>query len=83
MAEKEYVFQLYGETLPDGGERAYGWWRGDGPTLLWANIVWVLVIFGWTAFWMVSLSEHNTRCGSNSPFLLHCHFMPADNMSVL
>lgn len=55
MAEKDFVFELYGATNPDGtSERAYGWWRGDGPTLVWANIVWVLVIIGWGAFWMVS-----------------------------
>lgn len=56
MAEEAYTYELYGATNPDGvSERAYGWWRGDGPTLLWANIVWVLVIIGWTAAWMVIL----------------------------
>lgn len=52
MAEKDFVYALYGPTNPNGSERAYGWWRGDGPTVLWANIVWCFVIFGWGAFWM-------------------------------
>lgn len=53
MAEKDFTYQLYGATNPNGSERAYGWWRGDGPTVLWANIVWCFVIFAWGAFWMV------------------------------
>lgn len=55
MADQTYVTELYGSTNPDGvSERAYGWWMGDGPTILWANIVWILVIIGWGGFWMVS-----------------------------
>ena len=54
MSEKDYVFELYGATNPDGvSERAYGWWRGDGPTLVWANLIWCCVIGAWTGFWMV------------------------------
>jgi Amt family ammonium transporter len=52
MANKNYVTELYGATNPDGSERAYGWWMGDGPTIVWANLVWIFVIIGWTAFWM-------------------------------
>lgn len=54
MADKDYVTELYGATNPDGiSERAYGWWMGDGPTLVWANLIWCFVIGAWTAFWMV------------------------------
>lgn len=58
MSEKAYVGELYGAFNPDGvSERAYGWWRGDGPTLVWANLIWCFVIGAWTAFWMVSKSS--------------------------
>ena len=43
------------------------WWMGDGPTIVWANLVWCLVIIGWTGFWMVSpspakLPKHYLSC---------------------
>lgn len=54
MADKQYTYDLYGPTNPDmTSPRAYGWWRGGGATIVWANLVWVLVIIGWTGFWMV------------------------------
>ena len=38
-----------GATAPDGvSPRHYGWFRGDTPHVLAANVIWVLVIFGWT-----------------------------------
>lgn len=49
MASKNYVYELYGATAPDGvSPRHYGWFRGDTPHVLGANVVWVLVLFGWT-----------------------------------
>ena len=38
-----------GDTAPDGvSPRHYGWFRGDTPHVLGANVIWVLVVFGWT-----------------------------------
>lgn len=49
MASKNYVYELYGDTNPDGvSPRHYGWFRGDTPNVLGANVIWVLVVFGWT-----------------------------------
>ena len=42
------VAHVTGATAPDGGPRHYGWFRGDTPHVLGANVIWVLVIFGWT-----------------------------------
>lgn len=38
-----------GSTAPDGvSPRHYGWFRGDTPHVLGANVVWCCVLFGWT-----------------------------------
>ena len=40
---------IAGATAPDGvSPRHYGWFRGDTPHTFAANVIWVLVIFGWT-----------------------------------
>ena len=70
MANENFVHELYGPTNPDGvSPKAYGWWLGGGPTIVWANLVWVLVIFGWVGFWMVGRLP---RSASTEPSKLCC-----------
>lgn len=50
-------------ALPDGGQRHWGWWMGDYPVALGANVVWVLVIAGWTLSMMIPFFYLLKICG--------------------
>nr|AEJ07736.1 ammonium transporter 1.2 [Asterochloris sp. Armaleo 7/29/2003] len=65
LAAKEgFVHELYGATNPDGvTPRHYGWWMGDDATILGANTVWILVIFGWTMGMMLPFFYGLKLCG--------------------
>ncbi|KAK9810023.1 hypothetical protein WJX72_003542 [[Myrmecia] bisecta] len=52
FADQAAVDQLYGPA-PDGSPRHYGWFMGDTPHVLGANVIWILVIAGWTLAMMV------------------------------
>ena len=53
-----------GATNPDGvTPRHYGWWMGDDATILGANTVWILVIFGWTMGMMLPFFYGLKLCG--------------------
>ena len=53
-----------GATNPDGvTPRHYGWWMGDDATILAANTVWILVIFGWTMGMMLPFFYGLKLCG--------------------
>ncbi|CAK0739452.1 hypothetical protein CVIRNUC_001167 [Coccomyxa viridis] len=62
MAHKEFVTELYG-AAPDGGQRHWGWWQGDYPNVLGANVIWCLVIFGWTFAMMAPFFYVLKLCG--------------------
>ena len=47
LSKKEYIEAYYGVG------RHYGLFMGGGGTVLAANIVWVLVLFGWTMAMML------------------------------
>ena len=48
---------------PDGNQRHWGWWQGDYPNVLGANVVWCLVIFGWTFAMMAPFFYLLKLCG--------------------
>ncbi|KAK9917402.1 hypothetical protein WJX75_003971 [Coccomyxa subellipsoidea] len=62
FAEKDLVATLYG-PLPDGGQRHWGCFLGDNGTVLAANLVWILIIFGWTMGMMVPFFYVLKLCG--------------------
>ena len=71
MANENFVHELYGPTNPDGiNPKAYGWFLGGGPTIVWANLVWVLVIFGWVGFWMVGCLPRSASAEPSKPCFL-------------
>lgn len=49
--------------LPDGGQRHWGCFLGDNGTVLAANLVWILIIFGWTMGMMVPFFYVLKLCG--------------------
>ena len=49
--------------LRTAGQRHWGWWQGDYPNVLGANVVWCLVIFGWTFAMMAPFFYLLKLCG--------------------
>ena len=54
---------LHAGPAPDGSQRHWGWWQGDYPNVLGANVVWCLVIFGWTFAMMAPFFYLLKLCG--------------------
>ena len=48
---------------PNGNQRHWGWWMGDYPNVLGANVVWIIVIFAWTFAMMVPFFYALKLCG--------------------
>lgn len=53
LADKGFVHEFYGPVTANGGERPWGWFLGSSGTIVGANIVWILVIFGWVTAMML------------------------------
>lgn len=56
FANADYVTETLGTRAGppynDGAQRHYGWWMGDSPQLLFAQLIWVAVIIGWVSAMM-------------------------------
>ena len=61
--DKSWSAAPHAGAAPDGGQRHWGWWQGDYPNVLGANVVWCLVIFGWTFAMMVPFFYLLKLCG--------------------
>ena len=61
--------------------RHYGWFRGDTPHVLGANVIWVLVVFGWTMGMMypffLLLRKFNLLRITREEELVRCAFTPS------
>lgn len=71
-----------GSTAPDGvSPRHYGWFRGDTPHVLGANVVWCCVLFGWTMgmmypfFWILKKFDMLRISREEELVCFHFHFV--------
>ncbi|CAL8463541.1 g3075 [Coccomyxa elongata] len=62
FASKDLIDTLYGPA-PDGSQRHWGCFLGGSGNVLAANLVWILVIFGWTFGLMVPFFYILKLCG--------------------